>query len=238
MKFLSNVTLSAVDGYGRSKEHLDVIDKCCESITFGKKVLMTTDDNIDSLSKERDDVEFHLIDRMPTRKDYNIFLCSRLTDYITTEYTLYIQEDGYILHPNSWSDEFLNYDYIGVPWLYEDGTPLPFCGSLNDVVGCGGFTLRSKKFMDLSASLNYDGSVNDDVYLCTSRYAKNFMMDSGIKYAPLDVAFRFGTGGAIVESIEKFIELGMVDKNYPPFGFHGVIDEGNYLKFWERKDLY
>jgi len=234
MKHLDNVTLSMLDGYGRSKEHLAIIDKCCEGITFGKKVLVTTDPNIDDLSNERDDVEFHLINRM-NLIEYSSFLCNRLPDYITTEYTLYVQEDGYILHPNSWSDEFLKYDYIGVPWLYEDGSPHHFCGSLNDVVGCGGFSLRSKRFMDLSASLNYDGTGPlEDVFLCTSRYAKNFMIDSGMKYAPVDVAFRFGTGLATVESIEKFIELGMVDKNYPPLGFHGVLDEDGYLKFWEK----
>ena len=32
-----------------------------------------------------------------------------------------IHWDGWIVNPSCWRDEFLQYDYIGAPWWYDDG---------------------------------------------------------------------------------------------------------------------
>jgi hypothetical protein len=41
-------------------------------------------------------------------------LCCR-TRY-DTEFAILVHEDGFIVNPECWSDEFLKYDYIGAPW--------------------------------------------------------------------------------------------------------------------------
>lgn len=43
-----------------------------------------------------------------------------LDSYIETPHVLVVQYDGFILNPDAWTDEFLEYDYVGAPWWYED----------------------------------------------------------------------------------------------------------------------
>ena len=38
-----------------------------------------------------------------------------LGDHIHTDYAMIVHADGFIVHPEMWRDEFLKYDYIGVP---------------------------------------------------------------------------------------------------------------------------
>lgn len=69
-------------------------------------------------------------------------MIKELNKYIETSYVLIIQYDGFILNPDAWTDEFLEYDYIGAPWWYTDD-----CN-----VGNGGFSLRSKKLLEILAN--------------------------------------------------------------------------------------
>jgi hypothetical protein len=57
--------------------------------------------------------------------------------YIKTPMVLSIEWDGFVLDPDQWSEEFMQFDYIGAPWWYDDG--------LNVGNGSG---LRSKGLMD------------------------------------------------------------------------------------------
>ena len=40
----------------------------------------------------------------------------KIGEYIESDFALVVQDDGHIVNPNNWSDEFLAYDYIGAPW--------------------------------------------------------------------------------------------------------------------------
>ena len=42
-----------------------------------------------------------------------------LKEYINSEHVLVIQDDGHIVNPDIWDDNFLDYDYIGAPWPTE-----------------------------------------------------------------------------------------------------------------------
>lgn len=49
-----------------------------------------------------------------------------LGDYIETDFVMLVHYDGFIVHPELWRDEFLDYDYIGAPWpLPKEGTIPP-----------------------------------------------------------------------------------------------------------------
>ncbi|SAL48371.1 hypothetical protein AWB74_02214 [Caballeronia arvi] len=95
-------------------------------------------------------------------KEYSLFMLFALWRVVETDYALTIQDDGWLLDAANWSDEFLEYDYVGAPvqlgrvekpegiywmkdfsWYAEIGKPdtrvIPV---LN-----GGFSLRSRRML-------------------------------------------------------------------------------------------
>lgn len=126
---------------------------------------------------------------------YNKFIIKQLNEYIDSDFCLIVQTDGFILNPKSWDDVFYDYDYIGAPWL---GHPS------DDLVGNGGFSLRSKKFLDECSKIDFEGQENEDHFIC--RIMRNHMLNKGLKYAPYNVANKF--------SVENLPYAGQ-------FGFHG-----------------
>ncbi len=129
-----------------------------------------------------------------------------------------IQSDGYVINPDLWRDDFLNYDYIGAPF------PLPnddfsYRDSNNNIfrVGNGGFSLRSKKLIELPNKLKlewkpFHGYYNEDGFIC-GMY-RNIYENHGIKFAPLDIAKYFSHEIEIPET-----------KDIKPFGFHGKFSK-------------
>ena len=141
------------------------------------------------------------IPHINTIQEYSRFMVKDLTNYVNTDFVIIIQSDGYVKNPAGWLPEFLNYDYIGATWWYND----------RHNVGNGGFSLRSKRLLDILAS---DRSIikthpEDDV-ICR-RYGRYLQRRHGINFAPDKVAKKF--------SIEGFRQR---DKTYSgQFGFHG-----------------
>jgi ADP-heptose:LPS heptosyltransferase len=100
---------------------------------------------------------------------------------IATSHILLIQYDGYVIDAGVWTNEFLEYDYIGAPWRYTDGRN----------VGNGGFSLRS---MRLHKALASDPAINigspEDEIIC--RLFRHYLEENhAIKFAPEDLAHRF-----------------------------------------------
>ena len=133
--------------------------------------------------------------------DYNKFMIKNLHQYIDTDFCLIIQGDGFVIHPENWTDEFLKYDYIGAPWRN-----LAHYSFIR--VGNGGFCLRSKKFLNACKYIQPSG-FNEDHELCISY--RNYFLNSGIKFAPVELAVKF--------SKEFDIEIPITYEQC--FGFHG-----------------
>lgn len=110
--------------------------------------------------------------------------------------------DGFIINADAWTDEFLKWDYIGAPIVSQrwyttslemekvlPGWKRPFA-NFGAMVGNGGFSLRSRRFLEASASLD-KGLVSkvEDMYLCVER--RRDLEKLGMKFAPLEVASRF-----------------------------------------------
>ncbi len=146
-----------------------------------------------------------------SKEDYSKFIIRDLVNYINTDFVLIIQSDGFVLNPEAWTNEFLQYDYIGAKWWFNDG--------LN--VGNGGFSLRSKKLLQLTANdKNIVDTHPEDSVIC--RTYGNYLKSKGIKFAPENIADKF--------SIEGFAQR---DKKYKgSFGYHGFE-----IDFSDRKDL-
>lgn len=189
---LPNVTLIGVDG-----NHADLLVKAqeisCKNINFGA-IKLLTEIKINS--------PYHVkIKPILSEKEYNLFVMRELYKYVDTTHLLIIQYDGYIINYTAWDNEFLNYDYIGATWGMKD----------NMNVGNGGFSLRSKRLMEITATDKYiSETFPEDVCICRT-YRKYLEKVYDIKFAPEETANRF--------SQESY---GSIDKKYHgALGFHG-----------------
>jgi hypothetical protein len=153
--------------------------------------------------------------KITSPQTYSDFCLEELPSLITTDFVLIIQLDGYILNMDAWEDDFLNYDYIGAPWhaVLKNVNRTDVQDS-KYLVGNGGFSLRSKKFLQESKILREANSSEDmfenaeDHYLCVQH---GDYMRNKCKFAPIEIADKFS------------VEHGLY--NYQ-FGFHGNIEYG------------
>jgi|APCry1669193181_1035450.scaffolds.fasta_scaffold03092_6 Protein of unknown function (DUF5672) len=127
---------------------------------------------------------FVKISPIKSNNEYGAVIFDMLPEYINEEYFFIIQWDGFPLFPNNWSPDFLNYDYIGAP-----------LGDLGNWVGNGGFSLRSKKLINVCRDLkigidrkNPRDQPEDQIICLENRI---LLESNGMKFAPLDVAKKF-----------------------------------------------
>jgi len=76
------------------------------------------------------------VPKWPNIAECSHFMWYELPDHIATKWAINIQWDSWIIDANCWTDEFLQYDYVGAPWWYDD--------NLNVGNGCA---LRSQSLM-------------------------------------------------------------------------------------------
>lgn len=176
---------------------VDAFHRCAALCDF-KEMLMITDRPVP--------VPHIIVDGIKSLDDYSKFCIKALGQYFSTSHVLIFQWDGFVLHPDQWSNQYLNYDYIGAPWWFED--------SMN--VGNGGFSLRSKKLYNTLATMDVDMSLptgeteGEDRFLCRGLIRAVLEKEHGIRFAPEKVAQHFS---------KEFSDFGM-----PTFGFHGFAN--------------
>lgn len=141
--------------------------------------------------------------------DYNKWCLHNLSDYVTTDFGLLFQDDGYPLNPEMWRDEFLEYDYVGAPLPLD--THIMF--NTNERIGGGGFTLRSKKLMEYTKTISYPDHYgrydNEDTIIVMKNRDK--IVENGMKICPHNIARHF----VIQNAIDDQHTL------YNTFGYHG-----------------
>ena len=98
---------------------------------------------------------------------FNYKMLYELGDYIHTDFVMVVHADGFIVHPEMWQDEFLDYDYIGSPWPIpkDDITYRDINGNLCRVGNSVG--IRSRRLVNFpkEANLPFEpdhGSLNED----------------------------------------------------------------------------
>lgn len=203
---LPNVTLVSVASV-RVDKTIKALKYSSKEILFGD-IKLITHEVVNEL-----DITVINVDKMDYEQ-YNKFIVFELYKYISTDYVLIIQDDGFVVNYEMWKDEFLDYDYIGAPWSlpHDNFSYRDFFGNIVRV-GNGGFSLRSKKLLSLASKLNlewksYFGFFNEDGFItCHNRHKYE---ENGCIIAPIDVAKYFSHEIQIPET-EGII----------PFGFHG-----------------
>lgn len=171
---LKNVTLACIDCIDINRA-FKAIDICEKEIKFADSILLT--------SIKLDDKRIVPIKHIGSIQEYSRFMIKDLVRYIDTEYVLCIQWDGYVLNANAWTNEFLKFDYIGAAWYFRD----------NMNVGNGGFSLRSKKYLEVCSKLPLKNFHPEDQVL--NRTYRHLLEKEGIKYAPESLARRFSHEG-------------------------------------------
>lgn len=192
---LRNVTLCAVTSVNL-EQTINALNRSMDGIDFGR-VLLLTDCKETVLSFGIDIVP---IVKITTSSDYSTFIIRNLAQYIDTHFVMIVQWDGFVIDPESWCHEFLDYDYIGASWpQFDDG----------HLVGNGGFSLRSRKLLEACRDPGFVLSHPEDVSIC--RTNRPLLEEKfNIRFADKAVADRF--------SFERHHHGG------PTFGFHGAFN--------------
>jgi len=186
---------------------VDVLNFCSKRIKFNKTILFSN--NVPSnITPNMQYIHTNITEV----KDYNRFVLEDLAGYIDTSHCLIVQNDGFIINPHLWTDEFLNYDFIGAPWsMYQ----MRVWGRSNRI-GNGGFSLRSKKLLQYTQSLDgIDYNIEEDVTV-------SLLLENNEQFKLPDV------GVAVKFSLETQLE----DQPYDfttCFGFHGKHVYNNLL---------
>lgn len=215
---LKNITLVLVDGVD-PEVSLKTLIHCSRLANFEDILFFTFKDlRVPSKIKLNKIKKFDYV-------EYNHFIISDLNSHIKSDFCLIVQTDGFILNSEKWQDNFLNFDYIGAPWEQKLQDDYP----LGTRVGNGGFSLRSKKFLETTSNFIISYGImkemglnkNEDFFLCKTNYEE--LVSRGIKFADLKTAAEFSLESSIPEYPKKFGET---------FGFHGKNE--TTLKIMEK----
>lgn len=166
-------------------------------VRFGAALLLCDRAPTSQLPPE---LEWRKIDPLHSRTAYSQFMMHELKHHVETDFVLCVQWDGYVLDASRWNDDFLTCDYVGAPWPHFDDEAR---------VGNGGFSLRSKRLLEVSGNLPLPYGLAEDVAICR-HYRTLLETEHSIRFAPENLARRF--------SHERLPETG------EEFGFHGVFN--------------
>jgi len=234
MMTYDQITVVAIYGDGRGNVAMPALEKTAACFPGCKKLLITNQHlAVDIPQKLCGPLDYY---------GYSAFCMYALHNYIDTDYALIVQHDGWALSADNWKDDWLNYDYIGglvhaalvgeqfytnFGWV---GQPDPI------VIQNGGFSLRSKKFMQalvhngiLPKMYNIAMLNNEDVQL--TGFLRPALEKVGIKFAADEEATMFAFEH-ISPIIHKDVDLTKV------FGHHGrfrtLVDDKTML--WKLDD--
>ncbi len=230
---LPNVTLISIDTTDDLSGTLNAVYTSMKGINFGNVKIITTKEQIknnSSLTNENFIFEESIVD-IKNYKDYNHYVIYNLHNHVNTSHCLLVQPDGFVLFPEKWDNSWLEYDYIGAPWAYvEDAYIDPFGN--HHRVGNGGFSLRSRKFLEVPTKVEVPWETNNSNFYWMPEGVVNYHEDGNVcvhnrhifieqecKYAPVEVAVRFSQETRVPECD------GII-----PFGFHYNLPSGVTLE--------
>ena len=219
MLSLNSVTLVSINTLN-AEQSIKALEYSCKNINFSKVLLLSDKKYNHSY------IETKLITKINNIVEYNKFCISDLVNYIETDFCLIIQPDGFVLNEKMWDDEYLNYDYIGAPWnKFHSTEAILRCNLINyfniknipNIVGNGGFSLRSKKILKEISILHKENFHIPEDNVFSVLYRKE-LAGKNIKIAPLSLSKKF--------SIEHILD----DQHdlTETFGFHGKLPHLNY----------
>ena len=202
----NNVTLAAIAGSGSEesfKKHLQALIYSNRGINF-KHILIICPTNFEN--KYAGCYSWVRTELWDGYAGYNEFCIKDLHKHVQTEHLLLIQDDGFILNPDLWTDEFLNYDYVG------SASP-PRISFNDELIYNGGFSLRSKKLLELCGRFKEykykSDCVQEDVFIFKNY---KYFIENNMKFPSPLIASIFSNAH---DNDFSFIKS---------FGFHGKMN--------------
>jgi len=204
---LDNVTLIALSSIKLEKT-IKALEYSCRGIKFGAVKLVSHEKPVNL----PDTIQHRFCPQMSNIDEWNYAAIYELPKHVDTEFAMLIHDDGFVVNPDSWRDEFLEYDYIGAPY------PLPqdnfsYRDINGDLIRVGNsVSLRSKKLLDLPINLklewkSFHGYYNEDGFICVNYRHK--YIENGMKFAEIGVAKHFSHEMMMPET-----------QGIKPFAFH------------------
>lgn len=137
-------------------------------------------------------------------EDYSRFVLKQMLPHVHTSHVLLLQWDGYVTQPAAWNPEFLRCDYLGATWPW-----LP----AGEQVGNGGFSLRSRKLLEVLQDPRIIPIGWEDQTICGA-YRSLLRDEFGIRFGSDELAnsFSFESNWSRILGGEE------------TFGFHGVFN--------------
>lgn len=213
---LPDVTLVLIETRQHDLAELALKD-CERKVSFGDVLVFT-----DRVSQfQRADRRVIPVSDWDTKLGWSKCFWMDVPLHVRTSHALCIQWDSWVVDTSAWQDCFLQYDFVGAPWWYQDG--------LN--VGNGGFCLRSSRMMRYirkhRGSYPVVTDLDDDLFC--RRYRPG-LQAVGFEWAPEPIAQAFA------------FEIVRPNKDQKHFGFHAVYNfnygcEGDEERAIERAKL-
>jgi hypothetical protein len=210
---LPNVTLVAMSSVNINAT-IKAMKYSMRGIEFGDAVFITHKKPL-LLPKS---IRYSHTDKLANIDDFNYKMVYELGEHINTDFALIVHADGFVVHPEMWRDEFLDYDYIGAPWpLPPKGDTTTYRDINGNICRVGNSAgIRSKRLMDFpkKANIPWEGEYAygqmwyyEDGFICCK--IRHLLEKEGMRIAPIEVAKYY--------SHEKMIpEV----QGITPFAFH------------------
>ena len=163
---LPQVTLAAMTSVN-VRQTVKAMEYSMKGIDFGDCVLITHRKPL-FLPKT---IRYAHTSKLTDINCFNYKMLYELGDYLHTDFVMIVHADGFVVHPEQWRDEFLDYDYIGSPWPLpkDDFSYRDIHGNLCRVGNSVG--IRSRRLVNFprEANLPFEadhGYFNEDGFLC------------------------------------------------------------------------
>ena len=198
---LAQVTLCAVDTRTPALA-AQSLQRSMANVDFARVLLFTSGWSPPAALASIDMVE---IPRINSGVDYSHFVMRELPAHITTSHVLVTQWDGFVTDVRAWDADFLACDYIGAVWPDQ---PASTC------VGNGGFSLRSRRFLNAGLDPRITQPHPEDLVLCRD-HRSLLEREHGVRFASPALARRFAYENEVPAA--------------PTFGFHGPYNLPRWL---------
>jgi hypothetical protein len=169
---LPDITLVASDGTCPELTRLAIVDSLAqiepaETLVFSPEPI------------EVEGTKWTKVPNWSDRVDCCRFLWYELPFIVSTKFILFIHWDAWVIDAAQWRPEFLDYDYLGAPWWYDDGRN----------VGCG--TLRSVRLMRYLAVNKERFPLRDPEDDLISRHYRPALEQAGFRWPSEQLASQF-----------------------------------------------
>lgn len=173
-KELPQVTLCCVDcnTYGMA---VSALKRSLQQIKPARTIFLT------DIDLKIDSIETIQIPTIRSKREYSQFCLKELYKYFDTDFVLLVQNDGWVICGDSWDPEFLEFDFIGSPWLYQDGRN----------VGNGGVSLRSRRLQNILGTNEFIETFDPEDEVIGRLYRRYLEEKYDIKYPSEDLADHF-----------------------------------------------